>query len=225
MAPKTGRQRLPRRDKLVEEANAVQPTRFFEQYMPDRSGFEIVKQQLPDLANLHFRLGDADALEGSILTQCLDLIEETSSEAYRNSDVRWSRTKKHKEMTLPDMRYVVLTVNAGSVSERVVGFTSFMITYEDGHDVIYCYEVHLAPQLRSKGVGSLLMRIVEQIGRKVAVEKSMLTVFKSNTNALKMYAHLGYVEDQFSPQPRKLRNGTVKDHSYSILSKQLSRGP
>ena len=124
-------------------------------------------------------------------------------------------------MTLPDMRYIVLTTLDDAEHVNVVGFISFMITYEDGHEVIYCYEIHLTRPWQGKGVGKLLMRVIEDVGQKVGVEKAMLTVFKSNQNALRMYETLGYVEDEYSPQPRVLRNGTIKEPSYVILSKPL----
>ena len=49
----------------------------------------------------------------------------------------------------------------------------------------------------------------------------MLTVFKASTRAIKMYTSLEYTEDEFSPGPKRLRNGRVREPSYVILSKNL----
>jgi ribosomal protein S18 acetylase RimI-like enzyme len=190
------------------------------------------------------------------LEACLDLVEQTSSEAYIASSVGWSRPKKRKEMKLPDMKYLILRdmPNESSGSSRqfpggkqsdvannnalsspkegdesvppagtgsVLGFLSFMVTYEDGKEVVYCYEIHLSPTARGRGVGKLLMGRMEGIGRAVGLEKSMLTVFKSNEPARRFYERLGYEVDEYSPRPRKLRNGTIKDVDYLILSKKL----
>ncbi|KAJ5631476.1 uncharacterized protein N7484_011576 [Penicillium longicatenatum] len=103
----------------------------------------------------------------------------------------------------------------------VLGFLSFMITYEDGKEVVYCYEIHLAAAARGRGLGALLMSRMEEIGRSVGVKKAMLTVFKSNVNACRFYEKGGYVIDEYSPQPRRLRNGTIKEFDYAILSKRL----
>ncbi|KAJ6017842.1 hypothetical protein N7451_001221 [Penicillium sp. IBT 35674x] len=103
----------------------------------------------------------------------------------------------------------------------VLGFLSFMITYEDGKEVVYCYEIHLAAAGRGRGLGALLMARMEEIGRSVGVEKAMLTVFRSNVVACRFYEKVGYVVDEYSPQPRKLRNGTIKEFDYMILSKRL----
>jgi ribosomal protein S18 acetylase RimI-like enzyme len=117
---------------------------------------------------------------------CFELIESTSRENYKMSSVGWSAAKKKKEMILPDMRYLLFRVNA-----EVKGFLSFMVTYEDGCEVIYCYELHLQPSLRGNGVGRRLIEVMEHIGRKVKIEKAMLTVFDDNEGGLRFYEKLG----------------------------------
>lgn len=122
------------------------------------------------------------------------------------------------------MRYLLVkaVVENAVVTEGVEGFVSFMLTYEDGYEVIYCYEIHLKPLLRGNGVGKQLIGMMEEVGRKAGVAKAMLTVFVENEGALKFYEKLGYEEDEFSPGPRKLRNGVVKNPTYIILSKALT---
>lgn len=221
-SPDTGRPtKTSEMGKIVEYANSMPYQEFFDRYMPKPSFLKEVTRHFPEAPPTLLLQGDANALKGNTLEQCLSLIEQTSAEDYRNSEIKWSKPKKRKEMMLPDMRYVVLTTADHAEHVNVVGFISFMITYEDGHEVIYCYEVHLNRAWQGKGVGKLLMHVIEGIGRNVGVEKAMLTVFKSNQNALKMYERLGYVEDKYSPKPRILRNGTVKELSYVILSKPL----
>lgn len=186
------------------------------------------------------------------LEGCLDLVELTSSEAYATSGVGWSRSKKRKEMKLPDMKYLIVRDPEPSAAEResarsdadrpdkelsrpeenphptakksgVIGFLSFMVTYEDGKEVVYCYEIHLSPTARGRGLGGFLMSRMEEIGRLVGLEKAMLTVFKSNEMARQFYERGGYEVDEYSPQPRRLRNGTIKEFDYLILSKKLQR--
>ncbi|CAI7669253.1 unnamed protein product [Penicillium manginii] len=192
------------------------------------------------------------------LEACLDLIEQTSSDAYAASGIGWSRPKKRKEMKLPDMKYLLVRgesegpllsaddaqvvvpdepgseLNSGNGNEngdgsqrpsansaRILGFLSFMVTYEDGKEVVYCYEIHMSPMARGRGLGGLLMGRMEGIGRLIGLEKAMLTVFKSNVAAREFYRKGGYEVDENSPQPRTLRNGTVKEWDYEILSKRL----
>ena len=67
------------------------------------------------------------------------------------------------------------------------------------------------------------MRVAEETGRRAGMEKSMLTCFKSNEAALEFYFHLDYHTDESSPEPRKLRNGVIREPDYIILSKQLQK--
>lgn len=186
----------------------------------------------------------AASISRADLEACLDLVELTSKEAYATSGVGWSRPKKCKEMKLPDMKYLIVRDAEPPVAEResigrdadslkeknprvtteksrVIGFLSFMVTYEDGKEVIYCYEIHLAPVARGRGLGGFLMGRMEEIGRLVGLEKAMLTVFKCNEMARQFYERGGYEVDENSPQPRRLRNGTIKEFDYLILSKRL----
>jgi N-alpha-acetyltransferase 40 len=221
---------MPR--KLVESVNSLDPSDFFQKYLAPETLSAITSDaSVPGHPSLRIILtGTGRSLTAEnkgCLEQCLRLIESTSAADYRSSEAKWSVSKKRKEMHLPDMRYVVLAENYRDdrPEPNVAGFVSFMITYEDGREVIYCYEIHLAESWRGKGIGKKLMSTVEGVGQKVGVEKSMLTVFKANKRAVRMYETLGYLEDEFSPGPRKLRNGRTKEPSYVILSKVLRRDP
>lgn len=94
----------------------------------------------------------------SDLTQCYDLVAFTSSAAYAASSIGWVPRKKRKEMELQDLRYLLVkkvmpTGTSVAMPIPVEGFLSFMLTYEDGFEVIYCYEVHLQLHLRDVALG------------------------------------------------------------------------
>jgi len=196
--------------KLVETTNSLSCLDFFQKHALDDLRLPVHVKSVFD---------DASTLSQQALEECLNLIEQTSADDYKNSEAGWSRAKKKKEMKLPDMKYV--TLNDEGSNNTVAGFVSFMITYEDGYEVVYVYEIHLAPEWQAQGLGKSLIGAVESIGKNVGVEKIMLTVFKANRRAVEWYHKLGYVEDEFSPEPRKLRNGTIKEPTYIILSKPL----
>ncbi|KAK2752634.1 hypothetical protein FQN55_006747 [Onygenales sp. PD_40] len=168
------------------------------------------------------------SISKSDLDACFALVKLTSSETYKHSTTGWSPAKKKNEMKLLDMRYMLLVrqdsgEEAGQDGGREIGgFLSFMVTYEDGIEVIYCYEIHLAPPLQHRGIGKILIGGYEDIGRKVGVKKCMLTVFKANVSGMRFYERLGYREDEFSPRPMKLRNGNTREFDYMILSKDLT---
>ncbi|KAJ5486118.1 hypothetical protein N7530_000418 [Penicillium desertorum] len=269
--PRTTTRRVSNKIPLVEQTNALSIGDFIAQYVTPTQAGDPAKnnvidqphpsqdqQQQDTTPTPRVDVYSAATISTADLEACLDLVEQTSSEAYIASSVGWSRPKKRKEMKLPDMKYLILrdmpndssgssrqfpggkqsdvadnnalsspkesdesVPPAGTGSPNVLGFLSFMVTYEDGKEVVYCYEIHLSPTARGRGVGKLLMGRMEGIGRAVGLEKSMLTVFKSNEPARRFYERLGYEVDEYSPRPRKLRNGTIKDVDYLILSKKL----
>lgn len=124
-----------------------------------------------------------------------------------------------------DLRYLVVKSapgeGDGDGDGEVQGFCSFMLTYEDGCEVVYCYELHLRPRVRGLGIGKLLMGLMEGVGREVGVEKAMLTCFVENQEARRFYERLGYDVDEYSPSVRRLRGGVLKKPTYVILSKRL----
>lgn len=221
--------------KLVETINSLSRDTFVSKYITqqrlENTGRELVdlvrrSTQLIHAPHVEFLYASSLKLNENkfILDACFKLIEESSAADYKASEVRWSPASKRREMVLPDMKYFVISSSAveeANVPTQVLGFVSFMVTYEDGYEVIYVYEIHLDEQLRGQGIGAVLMNEVESIGQRVGVEKCMLTVFRSNKKAVRWYERLGYSVDDFSPGPRVLRNGTVKEPSYTILSKSL----
>lgn len=153
------------------------------------------------------------------LEACFSLIEETSRPDYAASSMGWNPKAKHKEMRDRDLRYIIVR----DPSNHVRAFTSIMPTLEEGEPVVYCYEIHLKPELRGTGLAGVLMGCLETVARNVEVmEKVMLTVFTSNMRASTFYRRLGFEEDESSPRPRKLR-GVVKDPDYAIMSKKIER--
>lgn len=75
---------------------------------------------------------------------CFDLVAETSQADYENSASGWHPDKKLKEMRSEELRYVLVKDQAGELR----AFTSMMPTYEEGQPVVYCYEIHLKPDLQ-----------------------------------------------------------------------------
>ena len=222
--------------KLVETINALDSDTFAAR-LCDANTISKAENLLKEKSgtDLEIDLLHAEALKTDrkdVLETCFRLVEESSSNDYKASEIKWSSASKRKEMVLPDMRYLVVRERTRpensesseartAVGPSIYGFVSFMITYEDGYEVIYVYEIHLDPRVRGQGVGTVLMSMVEAVGRKAHVEKCMLTVFTANQKASRWYEHCGYRVDDFSPGPRILRNGTVKEPTYLILSKPL----
>ncbi|MCJ1419673.1 hypothetical protein MMC32_006029 [Xylographa parallela] len=202
---------------LIEGVNALPLSTFASLYLPDNhSCFSYTHPQSSNSYTIS--LHSSNKISSADLSTCFELIVTTSASTYAGSSTGWHPRKKLKEMRLPDLRYFLVKRTPDSPPE---GFLSFMLTYEDGKEVIYVYEVHFAETLRKGGLGKLLMGLAEVVGRKVAVEKAMLTVFVANEGARTFYERLGYDVDEFSPEERKLRGGIVIVPDYVILSKGL----
>ena len=171
----------------------------------------------------YISLETPSSISSDDLHTCLNLITSTSSQDYAASSSGWHPKQKLKEMRLPDLRYMLIREVTTDTNPLplIKGFAAFMLTYEDEEEVIYAYEIHLEEEVRGKGFGKRLMTIIEETGRRTGMAKSMLTVFVCNAAAMEFYERLGYRIDEFSPEPRKLRNGVVKEPDYHILSKRL----
>ncbi|OAX84176.1 hypothetical protein ACJ72_01451 [Emergomyces africanus] len=196
--------------------------------------------------NYSIEIHSSSSIPKKDLESCFLLVKLTSSEMYKHSTTGWSPVKKKNEMKLLDMRYMLLVrstshttagttelepqkspdkenLNPETGERELGGFLSFMVTYEDEIEVLYCYEIHLATELQHRGLGKILLGYFEEIGRNIGLRKAMLTVFKANGLAIRFYERLGYEEDEFSPKPMKLRNGNIREYDYMILSKNLPR--
>ncbi|KAL8785787.1 MAG: hypothetical protein Q9213_003165 [Squamulea squamosa] len=199
----------------IEDANSLSLAVYRAKFLPPCSGIIPHNDAAQGPYSISFE--SSSSITAANFESCFDLIANSSANAYAGSSIGWSPAKKRKEMKLPDLRYLLLT----DLNMRIQGFLSFMLTYEDGHEVIYCYELHLSEAVRRQGFGKHLMGLMEATGKNAGVEKSMLTVFVENGTALKFYQRLGYSKDDYSPEPRKMRNGTIKWPTYAILSKSL----
>lgn len=68
------------------------------------------------------------------------------------------------------------------------------------------------------------MGYLEVIASKIPeVQKIMLTVFTCNERAVKFYKDISFDKDEYSPRPKRLRNGTLVEADYMIMSKPMSR--
>lgn len=154
------------------------------------------------------------------LDACFALVEETSRKDYEASSRGWNPKAKKEEMRESDLRYILLKNPTGNIC----GYTSLMPTMEDGEPVLYCYEIHLKPELRGTGLAALLMDLLETTATNIDImDKVMLTVFTCNRRAMAFYRRCGFEVDETSPQPRRLRNGVVKNPDYAIMSKTIDR--
>jgi hypothetical protein len=85
-------------------------------------------------------------MSNSEFSSCFNLIESNMKPMYLRSTIGWSAPEKKKEMAHPAMRFLLLPDDQG--------FASFMVTEEEGEEVIYWYVLtcFLIPILHHPGV-------------------------------------------------------------------------
>ncbi|KAK3933599.1 acyl-CoA N-acyltransferase [Diplogelasinospora grovesii] len=205
----------------IERVNRLPDEEFIARYLQPSSEWVTEWKHPRTNALYDVSLLRSEKLSESDLTACFDLIEETSRKDYENSTTKWQPSKKLKEMRSPDLRYILVKDAADTDGSSLRGFTSLMPTYEYGQAVIYCYEIHLKPELRGTGLGQLLMSFLTTVASNIGkpITKVMLTCFVANQKGLEFYKKLGFDKDEISPGPRKLRHNKVFTPDYVIMSK------
>ncbi|KAK4704186.1 hypothetical protein P7C70_g2026, partial [Phenoliferia sp. Uapishka_3] len=108
--------------------------------------------------------------------------------SYKASAAGYDREEKREELFHPDSRFIILRddmvpVPVGMGGEGMVGFAMFRFDTEetagDRHaEVLYCYEVQVEKESRGKGIGTVLVNVMEKLGKAWGMEKVMLTVFR-----------------------------------------------
>jgi len=139
------------------------------------------------------------------------LIEANMKEMYRQSDWGWNEKNKKQELYEDNAWYLIARTEEGTP----VAFSHFRYDMEFDEDVLYCYEIQLEPTHRRKGLGKLMMKILELLMLKAEMVKIMLTVFKHNPDACQFFKKcLRYTVDETSPY-----NTIHEQFDYEILSR------
>jgi hypothetical protein len=96
----------------------------------------------------------SSTIPAEILQSCFILVATNMKDMYKRSSMGWSATSKKREMKHPAMRFLVLYaeqeeeskeeeewIDDGEEDDRgprnVIGFASFMVTEEEGEQVVY----------------------------------------------------------------------------------------
>jgi len=147
------------------------------------------------------------------------LMETNMKAMYQKSDWGWNSSNKREEMENATAWYLVARTPEGTP----VAFAHFRYDMECEDDVVYCYEIQLEEATRGKGLGKVMMKILELLMIKAGLLKVMLTVFKHNPKAVAFFKEgLKYELDETCPM-----DSLQEQFDYEILSrfnnKELAR--
>ena len=65
-------------------------------------------------------------------------------------------------------------------NSEVLDSTSFMLTYQEGVEVVQSYEIHLSNALQGLPPGNQMTEIAESVSKAISMEKNVLTLFEAN---------------------------------------------
>ena len=150
------------------------------------------------------------------LEECFNLVKSNLQSMYEKSSFGWDEEFKRAEMHEAPTRYLLLHDKA-----ELIAFLSFQIEDDDNQAISYLYELHVRPSYQGAGFGSSLLAIFEDLSRHLKLTKTMMTVFRANEGAVKLYMDkFKYQVDPSSPKPRRIRTA-LHNADYMILSRSL----
>ncbi len=180
-------------------------------------GASTVEDDSPPRKDVSIVFALPDQISETRWKDCLVLFEKNMGEMYKNSSWGLDMQSKEAELTNKKARYLFAIDN----DEKLAGFVHFRFEYDDDEcpscAVLYIFEIQIESEYRRCGLGKQLMRICENIARGQSMTKVVLTVFKTNNQAMNFYTKkLAYEIDELSPS--KFGDNSV---DYEILSLKL----
>lgn len=130
---------------------------------------------------------------------------------YVKSDWGWNEANKKEELFEHNAWFLIARGEDGTP----VAFSHFRFDMDFDDDVLYVYEIQLEKELRRKGLGKLMLKMLELLMVKAEMVKIMLTCFKHNPAASNFFKNcLKYEIDETCPY-----NTIYEQFDYEILSR------
>jgi N-alpha-acetyltransferase 40 len=191
-------------EKLIEEVNKIENV-----------------LDLIELVDIPYSFHYFHRLKKENFQQIFNILKENIKNFYIKTSWGWNEKEKIKEMKSKNMKYILII--DPKKPETVVGFCSFQFDLElDPHDeekqkrkIIYLYELHISKEYQGKGLGSILLNMLEEISKKIKLDFIMLTNLKLNEKSFQFYLKKGFEIDGTSPSKYDIET------DYEILSKKV----
>ena len=139
-------------------------------------------------------------LSASLRSQIFSIFEKSMKAQYEQN-WGWKEAEMRKEVFHPMSRYLCFYPEGNT--EELAGYAIFRFEWDDDEEpefpVLYCYQLMVSDEKQRHGLGKQLMNMLSIIGKKLRMEKIMLTVFNSNTDAVEFYKRVDFAIDQNSP--------------------------
>lgn len=183
----------------------------------------------PENKSYGYHLLHSKEIDGATFGKLFVLFESLMRYMYEKSDWGWNEKEKMDEWKHPKTKILIVTKCSDSSKiyegiktrqlpdpdEMIVGFMCFRFEVGAGKNevALYVYELHVDPGHQRQGLGENLMKFAKVMAVDYKMDKVMLTVFRSNAQALQFYKKLNFKPDKSSP--------TKDEADYTILSIKL----
>jgi len=161
--------------------------------------------------SLVFETTKATDLSSETKDWIFKLMEGNMRTHYVKSDWGWNSNNKRTELFEDNAWHLI----ARSEDGAPVAFCHFRFDMDFDDDVLYVYEVQLEETVRRKGLGKMMLKMLELMMVKAEMVKIMLTCFKHNQAASSFFKDcLKYEVDETCPY-----NTIYEQFDYEILSR------
>ncbi|CAD5232144.1 unnamed protein product [Bursaphelenchus xylophilus] len=150
-------------------------------------------------------------LSDSQRTWIFDLFDKNMEEMYRKSEWGYEENSKKAELFATTSRYIIVT----SAKGEHIAYMHYRFVIEVEEPALYIYELQVEQAYQNKGVGTLLISIVELVAKRANMKKLFATVFTYNTNSLAFFR-----KNKFEPDENY--QDVENEHDYYILSKKTT---
>jgi len=144
------------------------------------------------------------------------LLEKNMKDYYYQAEWGWNSDNKKTELYEDSAWYLIARIQE---TGEPVAYSHFRYDMDHDDDVLYCYEIQTEENMRRKGLGKFMMKVLELLMIKSDLLKIMLTVFKHNEPATKFFKDvLKYEIDETCPY-----DTVYEQFDYEILSRFNAR--
>ncbi|KII93583.1 hypothetical protein PLICRDRAFT_35808 [Plicaturopsis crispa FD-325 SS-3] len=162
----------------------------------------------------------AAALDDADRARVWEILEGNMRGLYTNSTTfSWDPPAKRAELFHRSSRFLLVRANDDG---QIVAYTMFRFEHEEGEDLLYCYELQVAPSAQRTGLGAALVAHLHALAVPWHMEKIMLTVLKANEQAVAFYARLGFTMDPACPGYPTDDDDEEEEVDYEILSRVVA---
>ncbi len=112
-----------------------------------------------------------------------DVLDEVLAIEKESFPEPWSRRLFEQEMRHPASKFIVVVSG-----DKVIGYGGFWRVLDEAHIT----NVAVAPELRRRGVGSLILRRLLDMAREQGVRRATLEVRESNVAGINLYRKFGF---------------------------------